>query len=172
MPDSSESHLSERKAIDLNCCYYLLGCHPFLFLCFVHPQILERWISKTVEARELTCSNLLEDLKDGWLLFNLCEVHCINSSWCHFFVFLISSFLQTMQKVLSGLELKSFGKWSKGKMRIQTVANMTIVFKYLKSIDIKLGNIGKNPRCHPLSSKKKKIHEIPYCFFPTTTHTL
>jgi hypothetical protein len=46
-------------------------------------------------------------------------------------------------QVLSGTELKGFGKWSTGKMRIQTVANMTIVFKYLKSIDtIKLSNIG------------------------------
>jgi len=35
-------------------------------------------------------------------------------------------------QILSGTELKKYGKMSKGKMRIQFVANLNVVFKFLK----------------------------------------
>ena len=35
-------------------------------------------------------------------------------------------------QILSGTELNKYGKMSKGKMRIQLVANQNVVFKFLK----------------------------------------
>jgi len=40
----------------------------------LRAQILERWVSKVVQERELTVSDLFDDLKDGFVLYNLCEV--------------------------------------------------------------------------------------------------
>lgn len=38
--------------------------------------------------------------------------------------------------------MKPFGKMSNGKMRIQLIANLNVVFKYMKTTSIRLNLVG------------------------------
>jgi len=78
--------------------------------------VFTNWIVFRLATREQTVNDLYEDLKDGWVLYALLEE-------------------------LSGQSLRPLGKMNKGKMRIQHVANMNIVFKYLRDT-VKIVNIG------------------------------
>jgi hypothetical protein len=42
--------------------------------------------------------------------------------------------------------MKPFGKMSKGKMRIQLIANLNVVFKFMKTTTIRLNLVGENER--------------------------
>ena len=63
-----------------------------------------------------TVDDLYEDLKDGWVLYALLEE-------------------------LSGQSLRPLGKLNRGKLRIQHVDNMNVVFKYLTNT-VKIVGIG------------------------------
>ena len=67
-------------------------------------------------AREEIVDDLYEDLKDGWVLYALLEE-------------------------LSGQSLRPLGKMNRGKLRIQHVDNMNVVFKYLTNT-VKIVGIG------------------------------
>jgi len=71
-------------------------------------KVIEQWANKHLASREIVITDLYEDLKDGFALYNLCEI-------------------------LSGTQLKTYGKLSKGKMRIQLIANQNVIFKYLRA---------------------------------------
>ena len=77
------------------------------------------WVNVRLAKRELDpVQNLYTDLANGFPLYNLLEI-------------------------LSGTSLRPLGKMSKGKMRIQLIANQNIVFKYL-SQTVKTVGIGPN----------------------------
>ena len=87
-----------------------------------HWQVMQkrtftRYINSKLKARNLVVGDLYEDLKDGRVLYNFLEV-------------------------LTGASLKKYGKMNSGKMRIQHVANMNVVFKFFPDADVKLENIG------------------------------
>ncbi|KAJ1450674.1 calponin homology domain-containing protein, partial [Pelagophyceae sp. CCMP2097] len=80
-------------------------------------RALCRYINSKLAGRSLVVGDLYEDLKSGVLLYHFLEV-------------------------LTGENLKQYGKLNSGKMRIQHVANMNVVFKFFPDADIKLENIG------------------------------
>jgi kinesin family protein C1 len=71
-------------------------------------KVIEQWANKHLASRDIVINDLFEDFKDGFALFNLCEI-------------------------LSGEDLKKYGKMSKGKMRIQLIANQNVIFKYMRA---------------------------------------
>ena len=60
---------------------------------------------------------LYEDLKDGHILYNFLEV-------------------------LTGASLRKYGRLNTGKMRIQHISNLNVVFAFFPDADVKLENIG------------------------------
>lgn len=72
-------------------------------------KVFTNWVNFKLADRDdnILVTNLFEDLKDGHVLYALLEE-------------------------LSGQSLRSLGKMTNGKLRIQHVANMNIVFKYLE----------------------------------------
>ena len=66
------------------------------------------WINSKLAPRGLRVQDLFRDLSDGKALYNILEV-------------------------LSGESLKVYGRLSKGNMRIQHVANMNIVFRFIRT---------------------------------------
>ncbi|EGB10530.1 hypothetical protein AURANDRAFT_5483, partial [Aureococcus anophagefferens] len=83
----------------------------------MQKRTFTRYINSKLKARNLVVGDLYEDLKDGRVLYNFLEV-------------------------LTGASLKKYGKLNSGKMRIQHVANMNVVFKFFPDADVKLENIG------------------------------
>ena len=83
----------------------------------LQKRTFTRYINSKLASRGLEVEDLYEDLKDGRVLYNFLEV-------------------------LTGSSLRKYGKLNKGKMRIQQVANLSVVFKSFPDLDIKLENIG------------------------------
>jgi len=81
-------------------------------------RVFTNWVNFKLDQRtDVAVSDLMTDLRDGFVLYALLEE-------------------------LSGESLRPLGRMNrKAKMRIQLVANMNIVFKYLKSC-VKVVNIG------------------------------
>lgn len=91
---------------------------------WMHQQekVFSNWINMKLKSggkpEEFMIKNLYDDLKDGWTFFHLFEV-------------------------LSGQSLKPLGKLSKGKMKVQHMSNMAIIFKY---IDQTVKTVGIGPQ--------------------------
>lgn len=55
----------------------------------VQKDIVEKWMNRVLECKSLKVSDLYEDIKDGFALYALCEVHAV-FFFLLCFVFMIS----------------------------------------------------------------------------------
>ena len=83
----------------------------------LQKKTFTRYINGKLASKGLQINDLYEDVKDGKILYHFLEA-------------------------LTGASLKKYGRLNNGRMKIQRVANMNVVFAFLPDADVKISNIG------------------------------
>mmetsp|Transcript_34462 Transcript_34462/g.105899 ORF Transcript_34462/g.105899 Transcript_34462/m.105899 type:complete len:169 (-) Transcript_34462:46-552(-) len=83
----------------------------------LQKQTFTRYINSKIRSSGLVVRDLYEDVRDGRVLYHFLEA-------------------------LTGESLAKYGRLNDGRMRIQRVANLNVVFKFFPDADVKLENIG------------------------------
>mmetsp|Transcript_12444 Transcript_12444/g.29295 ORF Transcript_12444/g.29295 Transcript_12444/m.29295 type:complete len:110 (+) Transcript_12444:462-791(+) len=80
-------------------------------------EIIRNWCNNVLSPRGIVVTELFEDLKDGFVLYSICEI-------------------------LGKGKMRQYGKLSTGKMRIMKIANQNVVFKFFKEMGVRLSFVG------------------------------